>query len=246
MQFLDLKYISEQTMELVNPMTPEKVVRAGSLLDLRPGQRVIDFGSGFGEVLALWAQAYGIGGVGIDLRPKACERATRKIAALGLSGRIKIVCGDAAVYPFDPGAYDVAACIGATFIFGSYRQSLAALRRAIRPDGRLILGQPYWRTSLVPPDLARNEPLFMPEAEIFRQTREEGLEVFGLIRSTEEDWDRYESDNWRGLLLWLRQNPDHPDRQQVLDHLHESQDEYATIGREYIGWALYLLAPQSR
>lgn len=76
MQFLDLKDISEQMMELINPMTPEKVVRAGSLLDLRPAQRVIDFDSGFGEALALWAQAYGIGGGGVDLHESQDEYAT--------------------------------------------------------------------------------------------------------------------------------------------------------------------------
>ncbi len=34
-----------------------------------------------------------------------------------------------------------------------------------------------------------------------------------------------------------------PDLADVVLHLHESQDEYIHYGREYFGWALYLLSP---
>jgi hypothetical protein len=64
-----------------------------------------------------------------------------------------------------------------------------------------------------------------------------------VLRASPEDWDRYEAGNWLGLLRWIDENPDHPERQQVIDHLHESQDEYFRYGREYFGWAMYLLHP---
>ena len=58
-----------------------------------------------------------------------------------------------------------------------------------------------------------------------------------------DDWDRYQSDDWRGLILWLEENPDHPDRDQVIRHLRQQQDEYYAYGREHIGWAMIALAP---
>ena len=103
MKFFDLKDISERYMDLLNPSTPEKMLKIGEVGGLAPGQRVIDFGCGFGEVLVLWAERFGISGVGIDVRPYACERARRRVAERGLADRIEIACGNAAEYPFAPG-----------------------------------------------------------------------------------------------------------------------------------------------
>ena len=60
-----------------------------------------------------------------------------------------------------------------------------------------------------------------------------------------DDWDRYESGNWVGLLRWIEENRNHPERQAVIDRLHNSQDEYFRYGRQYFGWAIYVLDPAS-
>ena len=52
-----------------------------------------------------------------------------------------------------------------------------------------------------------------------------------------------DADNWRGFLAWLRDNPDASEHGEVAAHLRESQAEYTRYGREYLGWALYVLAP---
>lgn len=241
MNFLDLKDISERTMELVNPTSPEKILKVGQALGLTEGSRVIDFGTGFGEVLALWADAFGIRGVGIDIRPLACQRARAKMAARGLADRIEIVCGSASEYKFEPHAYDVAACLGASFVWGGFQPTVHRLKDALRPGGRIVIGEPYWRTPAVPPDYSRHEATVFTENELFQQARAEGMDVLYVVRASEDDWDRYETDNWRGLLAWLEENPDHAERAQVLDTLRTSQDEYTRWGRAYFGWAIYIL-----
>jgi hypothetical protein len=40
MKFLDLKNISERFMDLLNPTTPEKILKAGQIAGLRPGDKV--------------------------------------------------------------------------------------------------------------------------------------------------------------------------------------------------------------
>jgi len=62
MKFFDLVNISERYMEIVNPSTLEKVLTIGKVLGLKEGNRVIDFGCGYGEVLSLWRQHFGISG----------------------------------------------------------------------------------------------------------------------------------------------------------------------------------------
>lgn len=242
MDFLELKDISERYLELLNPTSAEKVLAVGRALGLQTGDRVIDFGCGVGEVLALWGETFGIVGLGIDVRESACRRARDKMAQRDLDDHIEIVCAHGAEYAFEERAFDVASCIGATFIWGSYRATIRSMTPALRISGQLVVGEPYWRKPEVPPGYAVRET-FHTEYELLQIARDEGYDVKYVARASQDDWDRYEAGNWYGLIDWIEANPDHPERQEVIDHLHQSQDEYVRYGREYLGWAMYVLTP---
>jgi SAM-dependent methyltransferase len=229
---------------LVNPSSAEKMLKVGQFLRLAPGSQVIDFGSGFGEVLALWAETYGISGTGIEIRQQACSRALHKMVERGLEDRIEIVCANGADFAFPPHVFDAAACLGASFIWGGFQPALRALKEAIHPGGRIAVGEPYWLNSSVPADIKQKEPDFHNELELLQIIRQEGFDLAGEVRASHDDWDRYQSDNWHALLLWLETNPHHPERQQVFDHLRQSQEDYLSYYREYVGWAVYILAPR--
>jgi len=242
MNFFDLVNISESYMELVNPCTPDKVLTIGKVLGLGEGSRVIDFGCGYGEVLALWAKQFGACGTGVDIREHACSRARKKMSRLGLTDRIKIICANAAEYPFKKQLFDVAACVGASFIWGGYRPTIRAMKKVIHPKGKLVIGEPYWLRERIPPEYAKTQQVHR-EHELWQITREEDFDFEYVVRASHDDWDRYEADNWYGLIRWLEENPKHPERQEVIDHLHRAQNEYLRYGREYMGWAIYVLNP---
>ena len=243
MDFFDFKNIAERQMEIVNPTTPEKLLAVGRMLGLGEGDRVIDFGCGYAEALALWAETFDIWGVGVDVRAAACERAEKKMQARGLGDRIEIVCGKGAEYEFEEGSFNAATCIGATFVWRGFLPTVRAMKRAIRPGGRLAIGEAYWLSDDVPHEYAASEPEIHQEHRLLEWARDEGLDVEGVMRASSDDWDRYETGNWRGLLEWLGENPDHPDRHEVVGHLRESQDEYVRYARRYVGWAMYVLLP---
>ena len=241
MNFLELKNISEAFMELVNPTSPEKIIKAGQVAGLKRGNKVIDFGCGFAEPLILWAERFGISGVGIDIRPYACERAKNKIMERGLSDRLEVVCGDAAHYVYPPHSFDLVSCIGATFIWGTFRDAVHAMKNAILPTGRLVIGEAYWLMDDIPVEFRSQQTEVTTEVELLQGARQEGFDFEYVLHSNHDEWVRYEADNWYALLRWIEDNPEHPERQQVIDHLHESQDEYARYGRMYLGWAIYIL-----
>jgi SAM-dependent methyltransferase len=244
MDFFDLVNISERNIEIIDPLTPEKVLTVGKYLRLREGSRVIDFGCGYAEPLALWAEHYGISGIGIDVRQHVCERARRKLSERGLADRLEIVCGKGAEYSFEEGAFDAAACLGATFIWEGFKPTVRAMCRAIHGSGRLAIGEPYWNTDSIPAEIRAAEPGFLTERELVDVIRKEGLDLAYVVRSSHDDWDAYEAGNWDGLLLWLDENPEHPERDDVIRHLHKIQDEYVGYVREHMGWAAYVLTPK--
>lgn len=242
MKFFDLVDISERNMELVNPTSAQKVIDVGRAAGMQAGTRVIDFGSGMAEPLALWAAEFGIHGVGIEIRPMSCERARAKLQQRGLAQQIEIVCMSGADFAFEPNSYDVATCIGATFIWGGFRPALQQLRKAVKPHGAVIVGEPYWLSSAVPAELVRRVGLFA-EWELLDMARVEGFDLMYVARASHDEWDRYERENWVGLIQWLRENPEHAERDEVLRHLRKSQEEYLRYDREHIGWAMYVLTP---
>ncbi len=91
MRFLELRDIAEQSMKIVNPMSPQKIVQIGEALNLTQNDSVIDLGCGHGELLALWGEQFGISGLGVDIRHSACDRARARLTELGLSEKLAIV-----------------------------------------------------------------------------------------------------------------------------------------------------------
>ena len=243
MDFLDLKDISEQSMELINPTSIEKVLFVGTILNLKIGQRIMDFGCGFGEMLALWGEAYGIGGVGIDIRPYACQRARQKMLDKKLSDRITILYGSGSEYQYEPNAFDVAVSLGSTFIWGGFGATIRAMSNVIHKQVELVIGEPYWLSDHIPPAYRLQEKDVLSEIELLQIAHKEGFDIEYIVRASQDDWDRYECSNWQGLLRWIEANPTHPERQQVIDHLHQSEDEYMRYSRQYFGWAIYILNP---
>jgi len=243
--FFDFVNISERYMEIVNPSTPEKILSVGQIMDLTDTSNIIDFGCGYGEVLAMWAKSYGISGIGVELREHACDRARQKMIDRQLEDQIEIICGDAAEYEFAKGAHTHTICLGASFIWGGFRNTIQNMKHAVVENGGLVIGEPYWLRNQVPQEYTAAEPDVLFEWELLEIAREEGFDIEYVVRSDHDDWDRYEAGNWYALVRWIEENPDHPERQEVIDHLHSSQEIYFKYTREYLGWAIYILKPMS-
>ena len=72
MNLLDLVGMLELDAEIRSPTSPIKLVTTGKIIGLKEGNRVIDFGCGCGEALALFGKYFGITGVGIDADQRFC------------------------------------------------------------------------------------------------------------------------------------------------------------------------------
>jgi SAM-dependent methyltransferase len=108
--------------------------------------RVLEVGSGNGRLLIELARQGALEhGLGIELSSSRTDFARHWIAEEGLESRIDLRAGNVLDTDLEAGAWDVAACITGTFAYfdavdpGSARRLLAALHRALRPDGTLVL-----------------------------------------------------------------------------------------------------------
>ncbi|MBN4752108.1 class I SAM-dependent methyltransferase, partial [Escherichia coli] len=102
--------ISESEHRIHNPFTEEKYATLGRVLRMKPGTRILDLGSGSGEMLCTWARDHGITGTGIDMSSLFTAQAKRRAEELGVSERVHFIHNDAAGYVANEKC-DVAACV---------------------------------------------------------------------------------------------------------------------------------------
>ena len=138
--------ITHREHVVCNPTSDEKLTRLVELLRLPTDAQVVDIACGKGEFLIRLAEAYGARGVGIDISPFFIADAERsvKMRASGV-GITFIQMNGVDFRPYEPQSLDLASCIGASWVFGGHADTLEALIRLVKPDGWVIVGEPYWR-----------------------------------------------------------------------------------------------------
>jgi len=240
--------ITESAHRIHNPLTPEKLAILGEALRLESGARVLDLGSGSGEMLCTWARDHGIVGTGIDKSPLFTGQAERRAVELGVADRVTFIHGDAAGFVSDE-KVDVAACVGATWIGGGVAGTIELLARSLDPGGVILIGEPYWR-QLPPTEEAARACLagaiadFLLLPELLASFGHLGYDVVEMVLADQDSWDRYEAAKWLTMRRWLEENPDDDMAKEVRANLSSEPVRYATYTREYLGWGVFALMKQ--
>jgi hypothetical protein len=70
----------------------------------------------------------------------------------------------------------------------------------------------------------------------------EGLVPWLALASSDDEWDRYETLQWRAAARYADSHPEDPDVTELLTRVEKSRREYFNWGRDTLGWALYVFA----
>lgn len=241
--------ITHRDHVICNPISIGKLDELVSLLELPPGSHVLDIACGKGELLLRVAETYGGGsglgihGVGVDISPfciaEMREAAARRVPAANL----ELIEKGGADYRAEPASFDLACCLGASWVFGGHQPTLHALCQAARPGGLVLVGEPFWRSE---PDAAYlswsglQRDSFATHAANVEAGVAEGLVPLIALVSNGDDWDRYETLQWRAAARYAAAHPEDPDVPGLLARVKHARHEYLSWGRETLGWAIYL------
>jgi ubiquinone/menaquinone biosynthesis C-methylase UbiE len=126
--------------------------RLGALIELAPGQRVLDVASGKGATALHLAQRFGCEIVGIDYSGESVRAATAAAEAANLSHLVSFQQGDAERLKAFDTEFDAVICECAFCTFPDKPTAAAEFVRVLKPGGRVGLSD-LTRAGEIPPDL---------------------------------------------------------------------------------------------
>lgn len=237
--------IRERNHRIHNPFTAEKLATLGQAIGLRPETTVLDLACGSGEMLCTWSRDHGITGTGVDISTVFVDAARARAVELGVDDRVTFIHGDATGYVASA-PVDIAACIGATWIGEGVAGTITLLERSIRPNGLLLVGEPFWRMD--PPDQATIEGCYASTKEDFFDLPglvalfgQLGWDVVEMVLADEDSWDRYVAAQWFTVRSWLDANPDDELAADFRAELDSAPLRYVRYLRPYLGWGVFAL-----
>lgn len=241
---LSLHEIAERGHRILDPFTDTQLMELAAVACVGPGTRVLDLACGKGEMLCRWALELGSTGVGVDLSEAFVGAARLRASELGVADRVDIQAGDAADYTCAPASFDVAACLGATWIGGGVGGTIDLLRRAVTAEGLLLVGEPFWHEQPPPAAVEAISPdpdEFTDLPGLLGTFHDAGTELVEMVTADHHSWDRYVAAQWWTLRQWLADHPGDPQSTEVRAFLDESRRTYLTYQRRYLGWGVFAL-----
>jgi|SRR5262245_22788275 len=128
------------TSRVLNRVSGPMNQRTVELLELHPGERVLEVGFGGGDLIDRMAGIVSRGRiVGVDFSSAMVELGRRRFARLIESGRLELHCASAEQLPHDAGQFTKACTVNTVYFWSDPLVALGELRRTLRDGGRLVL-----------------------------------------------------------------------------------------------------------
>jgi len=236
--------ITHRRHVVCNPTSVAKLDELIDVIDLKPGAKAVDIACGKGEMLVRLAERYGISGIGVDISPFFVADCRRRAEERLPGTDIEFVLCDGAEYRLEPpGSADLAMCLGASWVFGGHMGTLRALAAMTGAGGLVLVGEPFWPGEpdegyLAAGDLEKEA--YSTHHGNVTIGEEEGLVPLYTVVSSQDDWDRYETLQWRAADEYASEHPDDPDVPELVRRVADDRETYLKWGRDSLNWALYL------
>jgi cyclopropane fatty-acyl-phospholipid synthase-like methyltransferase len=235
--------IAHGELEVWNPVDLRTQLSLVAEVGLGPDSTVLDVGCGRGELLRRIRQQYGCDCLGIDRENQVIELAESHSQPPDPGGNLSFRAEPFSGDRFTPRSLDLVICMGSTHAVGTYLETLGVLGGLVKPGACLLVGEGFWETD--PPaeylrflSISRDELLDHPGN--IQAGVKAGFEIIAERRSTQEQWDHYETTYADNVDRYLAMNPRDPEAGLMRSRINGWRDAYHKWGRGTLGFGVYL------
>ena len=223
--------------DICNPMRPIELSAVVDALGPTDDTRAIDVACGHGDLLLEMARRAAINGVGVDLSPWVLLRARDRAASAALTGSLEWWLGDGRAVP-RRAKWDIATCLGGSWIWHGFEGTARALAARLRPGGRMAVGDLRLRN---PADRDRLRQAGAPEAATATGAEQReilnrlGLEVITEIAAPDEAWEEYHRTVIASADAYVVEHPEADYRALAASWMEDFQRD-----RQTLAWSVWI------
>lgn len=223
------------------PASAERIEALLARLALPEGVNVIDVGCAKGELLVQLVERYAARGVGLDPLRSFIADARERVRTRVPDADLVLLPVSAARYPKPPEPFDAAFCLGATHVYGPYEEALKGLHALVRPGGRIVVGETYWKAKPAPEYLKAlgvSERDARYGEQLVEAAHAHGLRTLESEAITVEEFDAYEDAYRANIEQHAAANPGDADAKAMVERARKWFDLYRQYGRDALGFML--------
>ncbi len=155
------------------------------VMQLRPGQQVLDVGCGNGMIAEYLSGCTGAQFTGLDFIPLAIQQARKRTAAK--SERLRFIEGDINRLELEEHSFDAILSIDTIYFSENYTATLRALKNGLRPDGQMAFLYSHGREPWIPIEQFPKETLPRDKTPLAQALQANGL-AFQTWDLTRQDY----------------------------------------------------------
>lgn len=222
----------EDNAYLISMVPIEELLRFGYEIGLNQNSKVLDLCCGYGTVLKVWNEAFGITGVGVDRDRSYITNGNERLIKSEIES-VRLVCEDVTTYQDDE-KYDVVIC---SETIGSIRDTLSLGEKYLKEGGIIAYQKLYSKVANPPEELIEFDKEVFPLSKLNHIFNEAGYCMISMASDSDSAWERYVI-NWSGRndLNRLRRNPNDTG---LREWIYKWYDMYFDYRRQYEGQALF-------
>lgn len=216
-------------------MTPlEEIVEIGYTSGMNSNTSVLDLCCGYGEMLKIWHEAFGIKGTGVDISGEFINQGKKRLEAAGIKD-ITLICANVLNWVTNE-KYDFVCLSGEEF--GGIESTVHLLEKYVKPGGKLVVGTRFSRVDDPPAELIEFEGETLPLKDIYDIFYANGYFITSMATDTQTEWERYIMWSARRNLAAFKNSPDNPEHFAWCKKWYET---YFGFRRDYEGYGTFVI-----
>ena len=245
MDLLQLSAIAHANHHFSSPVSVETLDRVLALSGITHGWKTVDLGCGPGTMAVHLAERYGVDVEAVDRSQIMLDLAQGRLSGAAKQ-RVSLRLAESADYLAQAEPCDLLVAVGAGALVPGAADNAAQLRAlagAVKPGGRLLWGETFWKKA--PSDLLRAATgpaaaLYASHADYVAAGEAAGLTPLYAAVSSDQEWDEYA---WRyasAVEAYAEANAATPGAAEMRARIGGWRRMYLTEGRDTLGFGLYL------